>query len=306
MSPLPLPSSVTSRCIGHAGCKASEQSLQQEESGPCRGHRLLHPRSHRKLARGAQAAPPLQDSPPRATGANGLGSRCPMSLSAAAPGQVVTGRMPCPHPVPPAWSLLPVGWRGGSAWGWGQRHNPCECSCSPQAGESPLMRQQNKDHKGQGREHFEGAQGELAMGSLWLLKTGSSARSRHWVGDLGDAIWFHAHYSILVSTTGTRQGQAYGRAQLSQAEPAATAEPAEHPLAGVRRVSPSLGAPHRGLGQPELTAPPRWKRVHLTKVPTFPAQAEAPCICCLPKAELTRENFSRPKGELETPFFPSH
>lgn len=107
---------------------------------------------------------------------------------------------------------------------------------SPGPGESLLMGKENKYVKAQGREGFEGQQGEPAMGSLWLLKIGSFAWGRRSLGDLGDAICLRAHYSILVSTAGTCQGQA----------PEGTAVPSsprqsQQPQPGVQSI-PSQGS----------------------------------------------------------------
>lgn len=73
------------------------------------------------------------------------------------------------------------------------------------------------------------------MGSLWLLKIGSFAWGRCSLGDLGDAIWLHAHYSILVNVAGTCQGQApEGMAVLRSPRQTQQPQPGvQCPLAGV-------------------------------------------------------------------------
>lgn len=160
---------------------------------------LLHPRSHQNLTR--------RDTPPeprrQTERAGKLLPYVPIPSSPRAGG----GREGTLSPSNAASTVPAASWRGNCI-GTVPKKQPLPVFLhSPGPGESLLMSKENKYFKAQGKEGFKGERGELAMGSLWLLKIGSFAWGRHSLGDLGDAIWLHAHYSILVSAAGTCQGQ---------------------------------------------------------------------------------------------------
>ena len=138
------------------------------------------------------------------------------------------------------------------------------------------------------------------MGSLWLSKMGSFAWGRRSLGDLGNAIWLHTHYSILINVVGTCQGQALeGTAMPSSPWQSQQPRARQCPLTGVppalqgilvtRSIQP-------GARQPDQAAAPHQSPVQLANLPASPALLKVPAYAAFPRLNFHRNISTTPQG----------